>query len=72
MVPNRIAAAREYLKRMDLDALLVTSMHNIRYFSGFTGSDGVVVISGDGLWFLTDSRYRTQAEEEVHGFSLIE
>ena len=72
MVPNRIAAARQYLERMNLDALLIPSMHNIRYLSGFTGSDGVVVVSRNSLWFLTDSRYRTQAGEEVNGFTLGE
>jgi len=72
VVPNRVAAARRYLDRMDLDAILVTTIHNIRYLSGFTGSDGVVIISRDGLWFLTDSRYRTQAGEQVSGFTLGE
>ena len=72
MVPNRIAAARTYLNRMNLDAILVTSMENIRYLTGFTGSDGVAVVGRDALWFLTDSRYRTQAGEEVAGFTLSE
>lgn len=72
MVPNRVAAAQRYLDRMDLDAVLVTNIHTIRYLSGFTGSDGVVVISRDGLWFFTDSRYRTQAGEQVSGFTVGE
>jgi len=72
VIPNRVAAIRCYLERMDLDALLITSIHTIRYVSGFTGSDGVVVVGRDGLWFLTDSRYRAQAEEEVAGFILGE
>jgi Xaa-Pro aminopeptidase len=72
VVPNRIAAARQYLNRMNLDAILITSMENIRYLTGFTGSDGVVVMSRDELWFYTDSRYRTQASEEIIGFTLGE
>ena len=72
MVPNRISAVRRYLKQLDLDAILITSIQNIRYLSGFTGSDGVVIVSSDSLWFLTDSRYRTQAGEEVSGFTLVE
>ena len=68
MLPNRVAAARGYLEQVGLDAILVTNIHNIRYLSGFTGSDGVVIIGRDGLWFLTDSRYRTQAGEQVSGF----
>ena len=72
MVPNRVAAARGYLDRKDLDAILVTNINNIRYLTGFTGSDGVVLISHDGLWFLTDSRYRTHAGEQVSGFTVGE
>ncbi len=72
MVPNRVAAARGYLERCDLDGLLVTNINTIRYLSGFTGSDGVVVVSRDGLWFLTDSRYGAQAAEQVTGFTLGE
>jgi Xaa-Pro aminopeptidase len=57
---------------MDLDVILATNIHTIRYLSGFTGSDGVALISRDGLWFLTDSRYRTQAGEQVSGFTVGE
>ena len=72
MVPNRVAAVRGYLERMGLDAILVTSIQSIRYLSGFTGSDGVLVVSCDGGWFLTDSRYRSQADEQVAGFNVVE
>jgi Xaa-Pro aminopeptidase len=72
VVPNRVAVARGYLDRLGLDAILVSNINNIRYLSGFTGSDGEVVISRDGLWFLTDSRYRTQAGEQVSGFTVVE
>ncbi len=46
----------------------MTDLRNIRYLSGFTGSSAYLVISGDGNWFLTDSRYTTQAAAEVKGF----
>jgi len=44
-------------------------MKNIRYLSGFTGSSAYVIIAGAGNWFLTDSRYTTQAASEVKGFT---
>jgi Xaa-Pro aminopeptidase len=72
VIPNRVAAARGYFERLDLDALLVTNIFNIRYLSGFTGSEGVVVISRNDGWFLTDSRYSTQAGEQVSGFTVGE
>ena len=50
-----------------LDALYVSHLPNVRYLCGFTGSSGVLVVGRDTAWFLTDSRYRTQAAEEVIG-----
>lgn len=43
--------------------LLVTNKHNVRWLTGFTGSNGVVLLwpSGEALFF-TDPRYTTQAK----------
>jgi Xaa-Pro aminopeptidase len=54
-----------------LDGILFTSLENIRYFSGFTGSDGALVLTQKDAFFLTDSRYWTQADEEVRGSQII-
>jgi Xaa-Pro aminopeptidase/Xaa-Pro dipeptidase len=48
-----------------LDGFLLTSLENIRYLCGFTGSDGALVLTPEKSFFLTDSRYWTQSEEEV-------
>lgn len=48
-----------------LDGILLTQLETIRYLSGFTGSDGALLLSRAEAFFLTDSRYWTQAEEEV-------
>lgn len=68
MLKNRIFSARECLKRHSLDALLVTSLQSIRYLSGFSGSDAVLLLTADTGCFLTDSRYTTQAGNEVTAF----
>lgn len=47
-------------------------MKNVRYFSGFTGSDGALVIGREGGVFLTDGRYTTQASGEVTSFPVVE
>jgi len=60
------------MERHSLDALLVTSLLNIRYQCGFTGSDGVLLLTSSGGWFLTDSRYTTQAQSEVSSFHVTE
>jgi Xaa-Pro aminopeptidase len=56
------------LAERELDALLVTDLVNVRYLTGFTGSNGVAVVGRDLRRFITDFRYVEQAAEQVHGF----
>lgn len=72
MIGNRIPAARECLKRLNADLLLVLNLSNIRYLTGFTGSEALLLLSPDDGWFLTDSRYTSQAGAEVTGAKVIE
>jgi Xaa-Pro aminopeptidase len=56
------------LTERELDALLVTDLTNVRYLTGYTGTNGVCVV-GPGLRvFFTDFRYVVQAERQVQGF----
>jgi Xaa-Pro aminopeptidase len=59
------------LRERKLDALLVWSAVNIRYLTGFTGSNALVSIAASGCSgdhrFLTDFRYETQSAEQVPG-----
>lgn len=72
MLKNRVAAARGYLERLRLDALLFSNLSNIRYLTGFTGSEGALILWCDDGCFLTDSRYSTQALSEVSEFNTVE
>lgn len=47
------------------DVFLVFSPENRRYLTGFTGSNGQVLLKRDKVYFLTDGRYAKQAELEV-------
>src|SRR5215469_3614791 len=58
---------RKRLVELELDALLVTHLPNIRYLCGFTGSAGVLVLTGGKAAFFTDGRYTEQARAEVCG-----
>src|SRR5271165_3212368 len=50
-----------------LDALLVTNLHNVRYLTGFTGSNGSVLLFKDRPAILfTDPRYTVQAQQQVN------
>ena len=48
----------------DIQALLVTSPVNVRYLTGFTGSNGQLLLADDAVFF-TDGRYLTQSAEQV-------
>jgi Xaa-Pro aminopeptidase len=54
----------------ELDALVVTNLVNVRYLTGYTGSNGVAVVGPDTRLFFTDFRYMTQAAEQVDGFDV--
>jgi Xaa-Pro aminopeptidase len=63
--PARLAALREVLGKADLDALLITALPNIRYLTGFSGSNAILLVSALECVLLTDFRYATQVEDEV-------
>jgi Xaa-Pro aminopeptidase len=54
----------------ELDALVVTNLVNVRYLTGYTGSNGVAVVGRDRRLFLTDFRYMMQAAAQVSGFEV--
>jgi Xaa-Pro aminopeptidase len=64
-VAGRAGRLRRLFADAGIDALLVTSLPNVRYLTGFTGSSAMVLVTGDGLAFTTDGRYRTQAGEQL-------
>jgi Xaa-Pro aminopeptidase len=49
---------------LKIDALLVSAPPNIRYLSGFTGSNGLLLVTPDSQTLFTDPRYTIQASEE--------
>jgi len=56
------------LNESDLQALLVTDLLNIRYLTGFTGSNAALLVHAAGedrTVFCTDGRYTTQAAAQV-------
>jgi Xaa-Pro aminopeptidase len=64
--PSRRRAALANSLPDDVDALLVTHMLNVRYLTGFTGSNAALLLLRDGsAVFATDGRYVTQAATEV-------
>lgn len=52
------------LPQNQLDALLVSHLPNVRYLTGFTGSNAVLLLHPSGALLFTDPRYRFQAPLE--------
>ncbi len=64
-VAERLDRARHRLADCSVDALLVTTLPNVRYLTGFSGSAGVVVLTEQGILLTTDGRYRTQSGQQL-------
>lgn len=61
----------ERLAGRELDALLVTSLPNLRYLTGFTGTNGACIVGEGRREFFTDFRYVEQAEAQVRDFDRV-
>jgi Xaa-Pro aminopeptidase len=62
----------ERLAERELDALLVTDLVDVRWLTGFTGTNGAALVGADQRLFLTDFRYVEQAGEQVgDGFEVV-
>jgi Xaa-Pro dipeptidase len=55
----------ERLAALELDALFVTRLPNVRYLTGFTGSNGQALVTAEATVFFTDGRYEEQSCHEV-------
>ena len=66
-VAVRLPRLHEALADEECDAFIVTSLTNIRWLSGFTGSAGTLVVSkkSSSAILITDGRYAFQAPEET-------
>jgi len=72
MSNKRVAAVRKRLNELNLDGLIIASAVNRRYMSGFTGSAGILLLTMDRCWLVTDFRYQVQAAEQAEGFEIVE
>jgi Xaa-Pro aminopeptidase len=68
---NRIKKLQNILEKESLDLLLVTSLPNVRYLSGYSGTNGLVLISPQESLFLTDFRYKEQASQQVKHLKVV-
>jgi Xaa-Pro aminopeptidase len=64
-IAARRARLSAELPQHKVDALLITALPNVRYLSGFTGSNGTVLLTTERAVLFTDPRYQTQAPLET-------
>lgn len=72
MLKSRRRRLLPFFEEHALDLLLIEHPVNLRYLSGFSGSEGALLLSPEGGWFVCDSRYTVQAGKEVADLLLVE
>lgn len=55
-----------------LDGVLLIGDANRNYLSGFTGNESYSLITRDNAFFITDSRFTEQAEQQVKDYEVVE
>lgn len=68
---GRVNKLQESLAEHDVEALFVVDLDNVRYLTGFSGSNGQVLITPKSSFFLTDGRYRARAQESVRAAEVV-
>lgn len=60
------------MKEKGTEGLVISKGTDIKYLTGFTGEYGsaVLLLTGKGKYFITDSRFKYQAEQETTGLEV--
>jgi Xaa-Pro aminopeptidase len=69
---SRTGGLVELVQARELDSLLVTDLVNVRYLTGFTGTNGAAVVTPDEQLLFTDFRYVEQARAQAPEYELVE
>ena len=64
-VASRVDLVRRRFDAMAVDALAVTNLTNVRWLTGFTGSNAAALVTADSLTLFTDGRYADQAPAQL-------
>ena len=66
MTKERISALRKCFTG-NYEAVLITNLNNVRYLCGYTGSNGILLVTKNSAVFFTDFRYQEQCQKEING-----
>jgi Xaa-Pro aminopeptidase len=62
---ERINALRARIVKEKLDGLVITDLANIRYLVGYSGDNGILILTKNRSLFFTDFRYQEQSKREI-------
>lgn len=71
-ISERKARLQSVFRANRMDGFIFFDMKNIRYLSGFTGSEGALLVSAEQETLFVDGRYTSQAGLETKGVKIIE
>ena len=61
---------RSLFRKQSFGGMLVSSLENVTYLTGFTGDSSYLLLTADQALLLSDARYTTQIEEECPGLEM--
>lgn len=70
-IQQRLTAVRQQFDEWEVDGLLIVHPANRVWLSGFTGSNGMLLITAEQAILATDSRYLERAKSEAPLFTLF-
>lgn len=70
MTKERISKLRKLFTK-NYEAVVITNLNNVRYLCGYTGSNGILLITKQQAFFFTDFRYQEQSQREINGCAEI-
>lgn len=71
-IETRLENLRGALRREKAGGYLVSDPADVRYFSGFTGGDSLLLVTGRKQWLLTDSRYLEEGAASAPAFETLQ
>lgn len=72
LIQNRITKLKKKMDEKGWEGVILLSVENRYYFSGFQGSSGAVLIQPDAETLFTDFRYVDQAREQAKGYEVVQ
>ena len=71
MYKERIKRLRKLMQKESIKALLLTNIYDVRYLTGFTGSNGMLFVTSKKVIFFTDFRYKIRSAKEVKNVEIV-